>query len=145
MIDANINDNLQRLNKYLLHLKDIRNVERDKFINDRLLIASTERFFQLAIESCLNIGNKILSIEQLSKPAKVPETYADVFQELGSIGIIDKNFALQLVKMAKFRNRLVHIYWDINPEELYNYLQNNLNDFKRFINEIVKYLNSTKN
>jgi len=142
MIDEIVNDHLQRIIKYRNELAGIARKKQNEFINDRLLIAASERLFQLAIESCINIANKILSLEQFSKPVTPPETYADIFRELGNLGIVTKSFSEKLITMAKFRNRLVHIYWEIDANELYKYLSENLKDFQTFIDQIVKYYNS---
>ena len=142
MIDEIVNDHLQRIIKYRNELAGIALKEQNEFINDRLLIAASERLFQLAIESCINIAKKILSLEQFSKPVTPPETYADIFRELGNLGIVTKSFSEKLITMAKFRNRLVHIYWEIDANELYKYLSENLKDFQTFIDQIVKYYNS---
>jgi len=40
--------------------------------------------------------------------------------------------------MAKFRNRIVHMYFNISDEMIYEIVQNNLEDFERFINNIIK-------
>jgi len=37
-----------------------------------------------------------------------PETYADIFIGMKRIGVVVDVFCQRLVKMAKFRNRLVH-------------------------------------
>jgi uncharacterized protein YutE (UPF0331/DUF86 family) len=142
MIDENVNDHLQRLIRYKNELTGISRKSRDEFLNDHLLIAATERLFQLAIESCINVANKILSIEQFDKPVKPPETYADIFRELGTLEIISKSFTEKLITMTKFRNRLVHMYWEVDKEELYKYLTGNLEDFQTFIDFIVNYYNS---
>lgn len=42
--------------------------------------------------------------------------------------------------MAKFRNKIVHLYQDIDDEEIYKILQNNLDDFKRFLTEIIQLI-----
>lgn len=47
-----------------------------------------------------------------------------------------------LVKKAKFRSRLVHLYWEIDKETLYGFIQDDLNDFKLFEQKIVEYLNN---
>ena len=142
MIDEVVNDHLQRIVKYRNELEAISEKKESEFINNRLLIAASERLFQLAIESCINIAAKILSIEQFSKPVNPPETYADIFRELGNLGIVTKSLSEQLIAMAKFRNRLVHIYWEVDAKELYKYLTENLKDFQIFIDQIVRYYNS---
>lgn len=40
--------------------------------------------------------------------------------------------------MAKFRNRIVHMYFDVSDEMIYEITQNNLEDFEAFIKNIVK-------
>jgi uncharacterized protein YutE (UPF0331/DUF86 family) len=42
--------------------------------------------------------------------------------------------------MAKFRNRLVHLYWEIDDEQLYEILQNRLVDFKKFLDSLASFL-----
>jgi hypothetical protein len=53
--------------------------------------------------------------------------------------IIDQDLCERLV-MAKFRNRLVHLYWEINPEKIFEIVQNNLKDFKLFEKKIVEFI-----
>ena len=98
----------------------------------------------MAIESCLNIGNRLLSLYQFSKPVTTPDTYADIFKEMNRLGVVDDDFLQRLIKMAGFRNRLVHLYWDIDKETVYGFLQNNLDDFKLFQRNVVAYLNQNK-
>ena len=40
--------------------------------------------------------------------------------------------------MAKFRNMVVHLYERIDEEEIYNIVQNHLDDFEYFIKQVVK-------
>lgn len=42
--------------------------------------------------------------------------------------------------MAKFRNRIVHMYFNVSDEMIYEITQNNLEDFEEFIKFIVKLL-----
>jgi len=42
--------------------------------------------------------------------------------------------------MVSFRNRVVHLYWDVGDEVVYSIVQNNLNDFDRFAALIADYL-----
>lgn len=34
--------------------------------------------------------------------------------------------------MARFRNRLVHLYWDVDDQRVYEYLQEGLGDIEQF-------------
>ncbi|MBM3205851.1 DUF86 domain-containing protein, partial [Candidatus Shapirobacteria bacterium] len=40
-------------------------------------------------------------------------------------------------KMARFRNLLVHMYWKVDYNTLYEMIQNNLNDLRQFSKTIV--------
>ena len=42
--------------------------------------------------------------------------YLHLLDAMKGLGVIDDNFCHRLVKMAKFRNRLVHLYWEIDKE-----------------------------
>jgi uncharacterized protein YutE (UPF0331/DUF86 family) len=63
---------------------------------------------------------------------------------MNRLGVIDSEFLPRLVKMAKFRNRLVHLYWGLDRDTIYDFLQNNLNDFKLFEESVVDFLNKNK-
>ena len=141
MMDDRIKEHLKRLNKYYLILLEIQKLEKETFMQEDLYRASSERYLQIAIESCLNIGNRLISLYQFKKPVDTPETYADIFIGMKKLGVIDDDFGQRLVKMAKFRNRLVHLYWEIDAETLYRFIKNDLEDFKLFEKNIVEYLN----
>ena len=139
-MDERIKEHLKLLNKYYLLLADIRGKNYTDFEKDAILQGSSERFLQLSIESCLNIGNRLISLEQFNKPTDTPETYADIFIQLKNIGVIDTSFCDRLVKMAKFRNRLVHLYWEIDKKQVYEIIRDNVEDFKLFEKSVVQFL-----
>jgi uncharacterized protein YutE (UPF0331/DUF86 family) len=43
-------------------------------------------------------------------------------------------------KVVGLRNRLVHLYWEVDDALLFNFLQNDLSDFDQFIYFIENYL-----
>jgi len=141
MIDRRIEEHLQRLNGYLNNLKKYSILSHNQFENDETIIAAAERYLQLAIETCLNIGNRIISVEQFDNQVSIPESYSDIFRVLVRLKIIEPDKLDNFINMTKFRNRLVHVYWEIDRQLLYTYLNENLSDFKYFFNAIVKYLN----
>ena len=143
-MDERIKEHLKYLNKYRLLLADIKKRSYKDFVKDPILQGSAERFLQLAIESCLNIGNRLLSLQQFDKPTDTPETYADIFIQLKNLGVIEDLFCDRLVKMAKFRNRLVHLYWEIEKDKVYEIIQDNLEDFSIFQEKVIAYVKGRK-
>ena len=90
-----------------------------------------------ALEGVFNISTHILS----RLPGAQATSYAEVARKLGEFGIIDKKFSEEnLVKMAKYRNRLVHFYAEITEKEMYDILNNNLGDFDTFLSAVKKVL-----
>ncbi len=143
-MDERIKEHLKHLNKYYLLLLDAKKISYEELARDPIRQGSVERFLQLAIESCLNIGNRLISLYQFQKPVSTPETYADIFKEMQRLGVIEDEFSKRLVNMAKFRNRLVHLYWELDLEAMYQFLQSNLNDFSRFQKCVVDFMNVNK-
>ncbi len=140
-MDERVLDHLKRLNQYRLRLLEMKQLTREEFLKDDMRQAAVERLLHLAIESCLNIGNRIVSLSQFETPVETPETYADVFKALHQIGAVDEEFSLRLVEMANFRNRLVHAYWDLDKEAVYQILQNCVDDFQFFQEKTIAFLN----
>ncbi|WP_271629850.1 type VII toxin-antitoxin system HepT family RNase toxin [Caldicellulosiruptor sp. DIB 104C] len=96
---------------------------------------------KVAIETCINIGIRIISIEQTKgKNIKTPETYADIFLALSQLDIVNDEFSTRLSQMAKFRNKLVHLYWEVDDSLVYRFIKENMKDFEEYICCIKKYL-----
>lgn len=89
-----------------------------------------------AIQLCLDMGNHLVS----RLGARRPEDYADIFLSLTEAGVIVRGLAESLSDMARFRNRLVHIYWDIDPEVIQQILQSRLDDLRAFGKAISEHL-----
>ncbi len=94
-----------------------------------------------ALEGVFNIAAHILS----RIPGAQATTYKDTALKLGEFGIVEKQFAENnLAKMANYRNRLVHFYAEITPEELYGILHNNLADFDVFLHGVKELLENSE-
>ncbi len=74
--------------------------------------------FIVAIESCIDICNHIIA----RNGYRVPEDYGDTFKVMAEAEVIDEAFSTELRNLAKFRNRLVHLYWEVNDEQIYDIL-----------------------
>lgn len=117
-------------------LSDLSGLEEKNFLDDSHKIASAKYNFIIAIEAAIDMGNHIIS----QNGFRAPEDYADTFSVLGEYGVVSDEFAKELRKMARFRNRLVHIYWEVDDKQVYNIIRANLGDFKTFLNSISMFL-----
>ena len=57
---------------------------------------------------------------------------------LGKHEIISNDLARRLSKMARFRNRIVHLYWEIDYDQIYEFLLHNLDDLEQYSKQIVE-------
>ncbi len=129
-------DRLARVRENIKHLKKLGKLPLKEFVSDFKATRSAERLLQTSIEACLDIGNHIISRCGLERPRE----YKDVFIILGREGIIPYAFAEKLIPMVKFRNRLVHLYWKVNEEEVYEIIQKSLKDIEEFVQHIANFL-----
>lgn len=131
-----VKSQLSLIRGYLKDLKALSQIELADFKINKERQLAVMHALQLAIEGCLNIGAHIISADELG----APKDYADIFDLLNKAKIINTDFAEKMKKMARFRHRLVHLYWDIDLEQLYNILKNNLADFDEYLKFISNYL-----
>ena len=69
-----------------------------------------------------------MSVYQLGKPIES----RDVFQFLVQAGYLEVDYGNAMMTMVSLRNRLVHLYWDVDVEKLYQYLQEDVDLLCRF-------------
>ncbi|MBD3227032.1 MAG: DUF86 domain-containing protein [Candidatus Lokiarchaeota archaeon] len=126
---------IKQMKKYIDFLKSRKSISLNDLRKNYELKSAIERNFHLAIESALDIGEIIISAENLEKP----EDYRGVILILGREKILPEKFSKQFADSAGFRNILVHLYDKVDIKKLYNYLQNNLKDFNKFNKYIAQY------
>lgn len=129
---------LRKLEEYIHYLRDYQKVSLEQFLREHSIHSTVERDFHLAIECVLDIGNHIIADMRYRQP----ESYADIVIILGEEGVLPKEFAKDFSSVAKFRNILVHEYININRHIVYQFLQNKLDDFERFMVTIARFVAS---
>jgi len=127
---------LGRIRKSVFILGELQRLTYEAFIGDERNISTAERHLQLAIQAALDIGQHILS----ELMVEAPSSYADVFTKLGKVGAVPTDFAERLADMARFRNILVHLYLEVDPEKVYYIVQHNLEDFERFAQYVTDFV-----
>ncbi len=124
------------IQKSVNRLEELKELSKGELaLEDNFAIA--EHNLRYALEATFDICGHILS--------RIPGSQADeckqMAREMGKQKIVSMNFAEEkLVKMAGYRNRLTHLYFEISGQEIFDIINNNLNDFKEFEKFIKKYL-----
>jgi uncharacterized protein YutE (UPF0331/DUF86 family) len=127
-----LNDRFHDIQQSLERLEQLRTLSLEAFLADqdtldvacyRLLIA-----MEAALQICFHISARELN--------RVPEHYAECFAILGEGDILPQTLSRNLQRMARFRNMLVHVYWEIDYEQVYVILQEYLDDLRAFVRAV---------
>jgi len=137
MSDDTINSILTNLQNYQKKLAILAAYARSDFLQDFTKVESAKYLLQISVQCCLDIAYHIIS-EKGYSPAQ--DSY-DAFVILQKKGIFPDSFMPTLRQMVSFRNRVVHLYWEVDEAVVYEILQNNLGDFNTFVNHILDFMN----
>ncbi len=132
-----ITDKFGQLDEFLAIVKGMRKTPLGKFLNDKILIGGAKYYLQVSVECCLDIANHIIAAEGF----RAPKDYADSFKVLEEEGVFGEELGVKLRQMAKFRNRLVHLYGEIDDKYVYEFIKKDLQDISDFKSVVAgKYL-----
>ena len=132
---------LKRINGIQGEISELEKIAKIQFeeFKDGVGFKLTQYHLHRVLEGVFHIGSHILS----RIPGAQATEYKEIAKKLGEYGIIDKKYAGSvLVKMAGYRNRLVHFYAEIIPEEIYKIINENLGDFDIFLKAVRKILSN---
>ena len=102
------------------------------FLADARMVDAAKYRLLVAIEAAVSICTHVASHVAM----RTPSSYADCFEMLGSAGIVSTDLAERLGRMARFRNRLVHLYWKVDNERLWQLLTESLGDLDDYLKQI---------
>lgn len=127
---------VSELRKSVARLRALRKLSEAQFLKDPDKIGSAKYHFIVVIEAAIDMCNHLIS----RNGYRVPENYGDTFKVMEEVGALDTDFSDDLKNMAKFRNRLVHLYWEVDDRQVHEILQSRLDDFKKFLDSIARFL-----
>lgn len=141
MIDHEVVESkLRFLQEYLTDLAEY----EDFSLNDYRIKKKDQRFVErtlhLACESCIDIAAHIISRKGLREPKDNKDLFVILFEN----SIISEQAHNTMIKMARFRNIIVHDYARIDPEIVLGILKRDVDDLKHFAQEIIHYLKTQK-
>ena len=109
-----------------------------EFKNNSINEPAATRMLQITIEAMLDTCAHIIAREALG----MPKTYKDIVQIAVKNGLIPHEMENTFISMSKFRNRVVHLYDEIDSEEILEIINSHLDDFHPFMKNVVnKYFN----
>ncbi len=112
----------------------------EAFFADRRNVGAAESYLRRALEALLDLGRHILA---KGFGLGVSE-YKEIAVRLGEQGVLSPEEAQLLQVLAGYRNRLVHFYHEVGPEELYEVCAHRLTDVERIAEAYRRWLRENK-
>ncbi|WP_292364287.1 MULTISPECIES: type VII toxin-antitoxin system HepT family RNase toxin [unclassified Methanoculleus] len=107
----------------------------EQFFSDRDTRNMVFHAMMIGIQSAIDIATDLIAEERLRKPASYRETFI-----LGESGILPEPLTRDLLALAGLRNVLVHIHRDLDLEQVYAILQQDLGVLKAFLDAVQEHL-----
>lgn len=135
---------MKRVNAELIRTKATairRNIERitrlaslpdEQFWSDERNIETVKLWLIELVQDAADLCNHLAA--RLAH--QVPLSYPECFEVLGDEGILEKSLADSLRAMARFRNLLVHRYWDVDDQRVLQIARTQLGDLEQFLEAV---------
>jgi uncharacterized protein YutE (UPF0331/DUF86 family) len=128
---------LEHLKKYLSHIRYLREkYAKNDFVKNWQVEDQILRKLQLSIECMLDMGDLIINGFGFRKP----ETYADIPRILEENKVISKELSGKLIRLAKFRNVLVHDYLYLDQNKVFSQFETIAEKVEEFAGNIKEFL-----
>ncbi|WP_299024153.1 DUF86 domain-containing protein [uncultured Thermanaerothrix sp.] len=111
---------------------------RDEFFGDPRNLFAAELCLRRALEALFDLGRHIL----VKGFALGVSEYKEIARALHQNGVINAEESALLNILAGYRNRLVHFYHEVSPEELYEICTHQLGDITRIASALQKWINA---
>lgn len=113
--------------------------DRQAFFGNKHNIAAAESYLRRSLEALFDVGRHILA-KGFGYPAA---EYKEIARGLFEKAVLGEEEAELLRKMAGYRNRMVHFYHDISPEELLDICLNHTDEIDRLLERMLQWLRSS--
>jgi len=122
---------LDALSSYRERLAELRDMPPDRYVTEQALAG--RYLVQASAQACIDIANHVIS----SEGWRVPKDFRDAFTVLEENGVIEPQLAERLRALAGLRNRLVHVYEEIDDTIIHGALPEGLEDLDVFARAIA--------
>ncbi len=138
--DAVISDRALWVRRMVSALKALPLQSKHDFLADSRNIAAAESYLRRALEALFDIGRHILA-----KGFALPTSeYKEISEGLYQRKIISQKEKELLKRMAGYRNRLVHFYHEVGPEEIYEVSTLHGDEIIALLDALLKWLRRRK-
>jgi uncharacterized protein YutE (UPF0331/DUF86 family) len=119
-----------------VRLNSLAGLSADEFASDPDNLAIAEHHLRRALECALDLGRHVVARMALGHA----DEYTQVPRLLGESGVISAATAASLQRSAKLRNRLVHLYWQVDTAEVHSLLPGQIEVLEAVCAEVWAFL-----
>lgn len=126
---------LEALTRYSEQLAELRDLPPGEYLAHQALAG--RYLVQVCAQICIDLANHVIA----SSRWRAPRDFRDAFTVLEENGVLDAGLSVRLRALAGLRNRLVHLYEDVDDTLVHRALPEglrNLDDFVRTIARLVE-------
>ncbi len=137
MLDADrIHERLETLRTYLHELRRLRDLPPDEYLRGQ--VYAGRYLVQVSAQTCIDLANHVIATEGW----RAPRDFGDSFTVLHEHDVVDEALAGRLRALAGLRNRLVHVYDEIDDRRVHDALGSGLHDLDAFATAIARLISS---
>lgn len=127
---------LEGIREELALLREMAPLSRDTYLKDKRTQRLAERCLQRAAEGAISTGNHFIA----RMGWRAPQDYADIFRILGQSQVLPWDLADAMMDLARFRNLLVHVYWAIDHQRVFDALPARVEMLEAFARQVAQWL-----
>ena len=128
-----IRNKLSRIEEYLTKIEEVRPDDFEGFQRDWKSQMIAERGLQILMEIIIDVANRLIALKGWGPTA----SSADSIRLLALKKVISSEEPF--LKMIRFRNFIVHDYDKVDHAIVYSILKNNLDDIRKFRDQVSSY------
>jgi uncharacterized protein YutE (UPF0331/DUF86 family) len=128
----------EEIERNLVHLELAAALAPDDFISIPDKAEAT--MFRLVVS--IEAAQAICSHLAVRVSSKTPNNPSECFACLAQGGLYEPELAAHLSAMSRFRNLLVHRYWNVEPLQVHGFLASGVADLRAYVKATTKFVGS---
>lgn len=135
----NLKNGLEEIQRLIGQVNDVKEFISENRKDVRNLCV---HHLRVALESVLDISRHIIAVKGFGIADLETKNIIDI---LGKNGVIPYDFSQKIRGMAGMRNAIVHVYWNLDYEKVFEMVKERLSDFEDFARYILDYVYKEEN
>lgn len=130
-----VSKKLEQIEQYHGELQAKQSLSKETFLSEITERRAVERMFENVIQACVDLAKHIATEDY----GYEGDASAEAIGILRDNGVISDDVASVMIDAVGFRNILAHEYGDVDPEQVYSYLQEELDVYDDFGQQVAAW------